>query len=92
MSFQLFTRLDKKISPPITDQPLPYFVAFIVLITATLWSASRFNQRKPSFPIFGDEEGTLASAKQRWGFDSVNLIREGYLKVLTPWIHYKLPS
>ena len=92
MSFQLFTRPDKEISPRITDQPLPYFVAFIVLITATLWSASRFNQRKLSFPIFGDEEGNLVSAKQRWGFDSVNFVREGYLKVLTPWIHYKLPS
>jgi hypothetical protein len=84
MFSQLVQGFDGQVLHGLVQQPSSLIVPALILIGITIWWSSLFNRRKLSVPFFGDEGGNVARAQQRWMTDSMNLLREGFSKVLEP--------
>jgi hypothetical protein len=84
MFSQLVQGFDGQVLHGLVQQPSSLIVPALILIGITIWWSSLFNRRKLSVPFFGGEGGNVARAQQRWMTDSMNLLREGFSKVLEP--------
>jgi len=84
MFSQFFQGLDDQMLHSLVEQPFTMIIPALILIGITLWRSSPFKQCKLSVPFFGDEGGNVARAQQRWMTDSMNLLREGFSKVVEP--------
>lgn len=61
-----------------------FFYGFPALALVLIAIVSIFRKKSPQldFPFFGTEEGNPEAPKQRWMRDAMNLLREGYEKVI----------
>jgi len=78
----LFPAFGNEMLHSLVDQPLAYIAPAMLLLAITIFSTSRVNKRQLTVPFFGNEDGNPVAMQKRWITDSMNFLREGFVKVL----------
>jgi hypothetical protein len=62
--------------------PTHFIATAIIILLVSAFSWTKLVPRKAlKLPFYGFEDNQVGAAKNRWSSDSLNLLREGYMKV-----------
>lgn len=66
--------------PTHSARTIALFLAGLVLVALLAQFQAR-DRPQPNFPLYGWDTSVTGTAKKRWMWDSLKLLREGYAKV-----------